>query len=85
MTQLACRHWHASLTAARRPGYLWAVLTEVCKDRAEKAGGRTRRIVLKKVHSSQADAVYPCRMKHLLRSKADLDGEATALGYILGC
>lgn len=46
---------------------------------------QTPAILLKKSLSPQADAIYLCRMKHLLRSKADLDGEASALGYILGC
>ena len=37
------RHWHALTPPAREPGYLWAVLAEFGKDRAGKAGGRSRR------------------------------------------
>ena len=37
------RHWHAQTSPAWEPGYLWAVLAEFCKDRAGKAGGRSRR------------------------------------------
>jgi hypothetical protein len=37
------RPWHAQTPPAREPGYLWAVLAEFCKDRAGKAGGRSRR------------------------------------------
>ena len=37
------RHWHALTPPAREPGYLWTVLAEFCRDRAGKAGGRSRR------------------------------------------
>jgi hypothetical protein len=37
------RPWHAQTSPAREPGYLWAALAEFCKDRAGKAGGRSRR------------------------------------------
>jgi len=37
------RHWHALTPPAREPGYLWAVPAEFCRDRAGKAGGRSRR------------------------------------------
>ena len=37
------RTWHAQTSSAREPGCLWAALAEFCKDRAGKAGGRSRR------------------------------------------
>src|SRR6478609_3492784 len=37
------RHWHALTPPGREPGYLWTVLAEFCRDRAGKAGGRSRR------------------------------------------
>jgi hypothetical protein len=37
------RPWHALTPPAREPGYLWTVLAEFCRDRAGKAGGRSRR------------------------------------------
>ena len=37
------RLWHALTPPAREPGYLWTVLAEFCRDRAGKAGGRSRR------------------------------------------
>ena len=37
------RPWHVQTPLAREPGYLWAVLAELCGDRVGKAGGRSRR------------------------------------------
>jgi hypothetical protein len=41
--------------------------------------------LLKKSHSYQDAAIYPCIMKYLRPSQANLDSEISAVGYTPGC